>query len=151
MQTISKTLLFYQMRLRHMIKIILFSWILYRFFFSLNFLKVFQFDFKIASIKASLQNVLMQMEANNPMQQSKKKKPKLEHSFNVKKGHVLHISRFKAVSPSSFTNTLTYWQLLALSDMLEFTEIFRFSVFCGIRILRGNLCNSYTILRSYLH
>lgn len=63
------------------------------------------------------------MEAKNSMQKSKKRKPELECSFNVEKGHVLHISRSKAVSPSSFTNMLIYWQLLVLPNMLEFTEI----------------------------
>lgn len=59
------------MRLRHMIKIILFLWILHRFFFSLDSRKVFQLDFKIAFIKANLQNALMQVETNKPMQQKK--------------------------------------------------------------------------------
>jgi len=70
MQTVSKELLFYQMRLRHMIKINLFSRISYRYFFSLNAWKEFQLKFNIVSIKASLQNALTQMEAKNPMQKS---------------------------------------------------------------------------------
>lgn len=77
------------------------------------------------------------MEARNPMQKSKKRKPKLEHSFNMEKVHILHITGAKAVSPSSFTN------MLVLPDMLEFIEISWLSISCGIHISRGNLCNSY--------
>lgn len=132
MQTISKELLSYQMRLRHIIKIIFFSWILYRLFYSSNAWKESQLDFNIVSIKESLQNALTRMEAKSPCRKVKKKIPN-EHSFYMKRGHILHVIRARAVFPSSsFTNMFIYWQLSVLPDMLKFTKICWSSVLWNI-------------------
>lgn len=70
----------------------------------LNAWKECRFDFNVVSVKASLQNALTQMEAKTPHAEKKKRKPKLEDSFNMEKDRILHIRRAKAIPPSSFTN-----------------------------------------------
>lgn len=141
MQTISKELLSYQMKLRHIIKIIFFSWILYRLFYSSNAWKKFQLDFNIVSIKESLQNALTRMKAKSPCRKVKKKIPN-ELSFYMKRGHILHVIRARAVFPSSsFTNMFIYWQLSVLPDMLK-TPKFAGLLSCGIYVLIRNLCKS---------
>lgn len=100
MQTISKEVPFYQMRLRHMIKITLFSWRLYRYFlFSLNAWKDFQLDFNIVSIKTSLKNALTQMQAKNPMQKSEKRNPNWNTALTWKRATFFILAGSKLYLP----------------------------------------------------